>query len=75
MPSWAQPLWAPVVLLAWLVVLATTRWIALASVLAGLTVLVVAAGRHEDVLWAAVLALIIAVRHRRNFVQGRRSAA
>ena len=65
----SQPLWAPVVLVAWLLVLATTRWIALASVLAGLTVLVVALIAHEDVVWAAALALVIAVRHRKNFAR------
>ena len=67
----SHPLWAPVVLLTWLVVLAGTRWIALASVLAGLSVLVVALVAGNDVLWAAALAGVIGLRHRRNF---RRSA-
>ena len=65
----AQPLWAPVVLLVWLLVLAATRWIALASVLAGASVLVVAVIAQEDRVWAAALALVIAVRHRRNFAR------
>lgn len=68
----SHPLWAPVVLLAWVVVLAGTRWIALASVTAGLTLLVIAVVVGEDVVWALALALIIAVRHRRNFARGAR---
>jgi len=65
----SHPLWAIGVLLTWLVVLAASRWIALASVLAGLTVLVIALLAGSDVLWAAVLAAVIAYRHRGNFVR------
>lgn len=63
----SHPLWAPIVLLTWLVVLAASRWIALASVLAGVSVVVVAAVAGQDVLWAIALAAIIGLRHRRNF--------
>lgn len=65
----SHPLWAPLVLLTWLVVLAATRWIALASVLAGLSVLVIALAAQQDRLWALVLAAVVAVRHRRNLAE------
>ncbi|MCU1673613.1 MAG: hypothetical protein JWN77_1726 [Frankiales bacterium] len=64
-----HPLWALVVLGVWLLVLAGSRWIALASVCAALSVLVVAALLHEDVLWAALLALVVVARHQANFVR------
>lgn len=67
-----HPLWAPVLVLVWLLVLAVTRWIALASVTAALAVVVVAAVRHEDVVWAGVLAAVVVVRHQGNLA--RRSA-
>ena len=66
----SHPLWAPVALVTWLVVLAGSRWIALASVSAALSVLLVAVAVGEDVRWATVLTLIVVVRHRRNFVRG-----
>jgi glycerol-3-phosphate acyltransferase PlsY len=62
----SHPLWAPVVLLAWVVVLGLFRWTALASVSAALTVLVVALVAGEDVLWAAALFLVVLVRHQPN---------
>jgi glycerol-3-phosphate acyltransferase PlsY len=62
----SHPLWAPLVLLSWVLVLAVARWIALASVLAALSVLVIALVAGEDVLWAAALATIVVVRHRPN---------
>ena len=64
-----HPLWALVVLAVWVLVLAASRWIALASVCAALSVLVVAALLHEDVLWAALLALVVVARHQANFVR------
>ena len=67
----AHPLWAPVVLLTWVVVLVAARWTALASVCAALAALVVALALREDVLWAAVLAGIVVVRHRANLARGR----
>ena len=63
-----HPLWAPVVVLVWVVVLLGTRWIALASVAAAVSVLVVAAVAGEDRLWAAGLASIVVVRHRANLL-------
>ena len=65
----AQPFWAPVVLVVWVVVLATSRWIALASVAAALCVLGIALVRGEDVLWALGLAAVIVVRHRANLMR------
>ncbi len=65
----SHPLWAPVVLLVWVVVLAGTRWIAAASIAAALSVLVVALVAREDVLWALALALVVVVRHRPNLMR------
>jgi len=62
----SHPLWAPVVLLTWLVVLAVGRWTALASVAAAFSLLVVALVASEDVLWAAVLFGVVLVRHAPN---------
>lgn len=59
----SHPLWAPVVVLVWVLVLATSRWIALASVCAAVSVLVVAVVAGEDRLWAALLAAVVVVRH------------
>ncbi len=68
----SQPLWAPVVLLVWILVLAVTRWIALASMLAATSVLVVAVVLREDRIWAALLAVVVVARHKDN-VAGRLS--
>lgn len=59
----SHPLWAPVVIVVWLVVLAGSRWITLASITAALSVVVVAVVAEEDVAWAAVLAAVVVVRH------------
>ena len=64
----SQPLWAPVLVVVWLAVLAARRWIALASMSAALSLLVVALVLREDRLWAAGLALVVLVRHRANVV-------
>jgi glycerol-3-phosphate acyltransferase PlsY len=65
----SHPLWAPVVLLVWVLGLAASRWIALASVLAAVTVLVIAVVVQTDVLWAAALAVIVVVRHQPNLMR------
>ena len=62
----SHPLWAPVVLATWVLTLAVSRWVALASVAAGLSVLVVSLVADDDVLWAAVLATVVVVRHQPN---------
>ena len=72
----SHPLWAVFVLVAWVVVVALSRWVALASVTAALVVLVVAvvAGSPAaDVLWAAAVAGVVVFRHRSNFVRWWRS--
>ena len=71
----SHPLWAPVVLLTWVLVLVVARWTALASVSAALAVLVVALVAREDVAWAAALAAVVVVRHQpnvRRMVEARR---
>lgn len=65
----SHPLWALVVLAVWGLALAVSRWIALASVLAAVSVLVVALIAREDVVWAAALALVVVARHQANFVR------
>jgi glycerol-3-phosphate acyltransferase PlsY len=64
-----HPLWAVVVLIAWGVVLAASRWIALASVLAAGSVVVVALIARQDRVWAVLLYAVVAVRHQANFVR------
>ena len=64
-----HPLWAPVVLVVWLLVLGVSRWIALASVAAALSVVAVACLLGQDVVWAAVLAAVVVVRHQANFLR------
>ena len=65
----SQPLWAPVLVLVWLAVLGVSRWIALASMTAAVSLLAVALVLQEDRLWAAALALVVLVRHRANVVK------
>ena len=65
----SHPLWAPVVLIVWVAVLAASRWIALASVLAAASVFVIAAVVGEDLLWAGALTLVVVARHQANFVR------
>jgi glycerol-3-phosphate acyltransferase PlsY len=65
----SHPLWAPVVLLVWVLVVAASRWVALASVLAATSILVIAVVLEEDVVWAAALTAIVVVRHQTNFVR------
>ena len=68
----SHPRWAPVVLLVWLLVVAVTRWVALASTAAAVAVPVcaVAAGADRaDLAWAVALALLVVARHRTNFAR------
>lgn len=65
----SHPPWAPVVLGTWLLVLALSRWVALASVSAALSLVAVAVvvrAPASSLLWALVLAAIVIVRHRGN---------
>ena len=65
----SNPLWAPVVLLVWVVVLGAFRWIALASVVAAVSILAIALVVEDDVAWAAALAAIVIARHQTNFLR------
>jgi glycerol-3-phosphate acyltransferase PlsY len=65
----SHPLWAVPVLLVWVVVVLLARWVALASVAAALTVVVVALVAREDLPWAGVLALVVLVRHQPNLAR------
>jgi glycerol-3-phosphate acyltransferase PlsY len=63
----SHPLWAVPVLLTWAVVVAASRWVALASVSAAFALTVVSLVAGEDLLWASVLMLVVLVRHQPNF--------
>ena len=65
----SHPLWALVVLVVWGVVLAGSRWIALASVSAALAVLVVAVVAGEDSWWAGLIAAVVVVRHQQHLAR------
>lgn len=65
----SHPLWAPVVLLVWVAVVAASRWVALASLSAAVSVLVVALVAGEDIWWAAALATVVVVRHQPNLAR------
>ncbi len=68
----SHPLWAPFVLVAWLAVLGVTRWVALASVAAALSLAVVplaVRASWPDFVWAALLAGVVLFRHRANFAR------
>jgi glycerol-3-phosphate acyltransferase PlsY len=65
----SHPPWAPLVLLVWVLVLAASRWIALASISAAVAVVLVAVVFREDHVWAAGLAAVVVVRHRPNLVR------
>ena len=61
--------WVLVVLAVWVLVLAVSRWIALASICAAVAVLVTSLVLQEDRWWAGVLALVVVVRHTSNVVR------
>lgn len=65
----SHPLWAPVVLLVWGVVVAASRWVALASISAALSILVLALVAGEDLVWALALAGIVIGRHQPNLAR------
>lgn len=67
----SHPAWAPLVVLAWVLVLAASRWVALASMSAAVGVLLLAVVLGEDVLWAAALATVVVVRHWPNLQRWR----
>ena len=65
----SHPLWALAVLAVWVVVVAGARWVALGSVCAALSLLVVALVAGEDRLWALVLAVVVVARHQANLAR------
>jgi glycerol-3-phosphate acyltransferase PlsY len=65
----SHPLWVVFVLATWFVVLAGSRWIALASICAALAALVTAVIVGEDVWWAAAIAALVLLRHTSNVVR------
>ena len=67
----SHPLWAVVVLVVWVVVLAGSRWIALASVSAALAVLAVAVVAGEDRWWAGLVAAVVVARHQPHLARRR----
>ena len=65
----SHPLWAPVVIGVWVLVLVARRWIALASIASAVSLPLVAVVAGEDVVWALGLATVLVVRHRPNLVR------
>lgn len=59
----SHPLWAPLVLVAWVAVVVASRWVALASMAAAVAVPVVALVAGEDLWWALALAAVVVWRH------------
>ena len=65
----SHPAWAPYVLVVWLVTVVATRWVALASIGAALSlpaVAAVAGADAVDMTWAAGIAAVVALRHHAN---------
>ena len=71
----SHPLWVVFVLATWVLVLAGSRWIALASICAALAVLVTAVVAGQDIWWAALIAVIVALRHSSNVLRRLRPQA
>ena len=65
----SHPLWVPVVLLVWVLVVLVSKWVALASVSAAVSLTLVALVAGEDLLWAAVLMLVVLARHQPNLAR------
>ncbi|MCU1586522.1 MAG: hypothetical protein JWN31_15 [Frankiales bacterium] len=64
-----HPLWVVFVVATWVLVLAASRWIALASILASLAVLAIALIAQQDEWWAAAIAAIVVLRHTGNILR------
>jgi len=68
----SHPAWALLVIGVWASVALVTRWVALASITAALSLPVVAGamgGGAADVAWAAGIGAVVALRHRANVVR------
>lgn len=70
-----HPLWVLFVVATWGLVLAASRWIALASILAALSVLAISLLAQQDVLWVAAIAAIVVLRHTGNILRRLRPQA
>ncbi len=66
-----HPLWGLVAVVTWVAILRLSRWVAVASVAATASVLVLAVGSGEDIWWAVALNAVVALRHVGNFRRGR----
>jgi glycerol-3-phosphate acyltransferase PlsY len=69
-----HPLWVVLVIATWVLVLAASRWIALASILASLSVVAIAVVAGQDLWWAIAIAAIVVLRHTGNIVRRVRRA-
>lgn len=69
-----HPLWVVFVIATWALVLAASRWIALASILAAVSVLAVAVIADQDLLWAGAITAIVVLRHTGNVMKRWRPA-
>jgi glycerol-3-phosphate acyltransferase PlsY len=65
----SHPLWLVFVLATWLLVLAASRWIALASMSAASAVLVTALIAGHDRVWAALITVVVVGRHTGNILR------
>lgn len=66
----SHPLWAPVVLVVWVVVVKLTKWVALGSVAAAVVLPLLAAWSPlADLAWATAIAGVVVFRHRVNFAR------
>ncbi|MFZ0323766.1 MAG: glycerol-3-phosphate acyltransferase [Actinomycetes bacterium] len=71
-----QPVWALAALAGFGLTLAVTRWVALASMVAGLVLIaaaLVAAESTEQLVWAVFLATVVEIRHVPNLTRWVRS--
>lgn len=66
-----HPLWVVVVVVVWGANVALHRWVALASVVAAVAVLVTALVAGQDRGWAMALMLLVVLRHTGNLRAGR----
>jgi glycerol-3-phosphate acyltransferase PlsY len=68
-----HPLWVAFVVATWVLVLAASRWIALASILAALAIVGVSVIADQDIWWAVAIATIVVLRHTGNITRRLRS--
>jgi glycerol-3-phosphate acyltransferase PlsY len=67
----SHPIWAPAVLVTWLLVVVVARWVTLASICGAAALVVVAVASRASApstAWAVGIAVVVWWRHRRNVV-------